>query len=196
MKKLALFCALMALAAAPANAQSISSHIDSMAWALAPYGTIKAPSCHSVEIALIGPWGDYALISGVDRNRPTEPTFAVIHINALRIQVDLADLDEDRISTPGFYSMSYIAKHQGGQPWVPDNPGGLFSTVDKVKKITIETVDLKKLDEIPNRAEVSESEMGTSRDQKQLATILFVDKEHADSFQKALQKAIVICKAQ
>ena len=62
--------------------------------------------------------------------------------------------------------------------------------------MTVNTVDLDKLDALRGQSDIPESKMGVSLDERKFAIITFSDQKHADVFQKAIQKAIVLCKAQ
>lgn len=186
----------MILAAFSAHAQNLGTHIDNMREALVPYGEIKGANCHKVEIDLIGPWGDYGIPDGVNKQKPDEFMWAFIKIDTLRVFVDLAVLDEDKVMNHAIFSTRYISEHQRGTEYVADTPAVMIHTGGLNEKITVETVDLKKLNALNGKENVPESQMGITLDQKKAVMILFTDKEHADAFEKALKKAIVICKAQ
>ena len=62
--------------------------------------------------------------------------------------------------------------------------------------MTVHTVDLDKVQALRGQAHVTETQMGLSLDERKFVIIAFSDQEHADAFQKAIQKAIVLCKAQ
>ena len=185
-------------AATLAQGQRMDSYINDLSEALVPYGTITAPNgnCHNVEIELSGPWGDYGMVDG---RRGTEPTFLILKINALRIFVDLANLDEDKGQTMALLSGEDIANHKG--PWQAgelkgSRPAVFIAGSGLNNGMTVYTVDLKKLKALPEGKTVTESQMGVTLDSKRSVIILFSDKGHADAFDKAIKKAIVVCKAQ
>lgn len=179
-----------------AQSQKVDSYLSDMREALVPYGTMTAPTCHAVEIDLAGPWGNKAIPDGTNKDSPDEPTWAVLKTDVLRIFVNLADLDEDKVQNHSLYSLKYISQHQKGTPYVADTPAVMLFTRGLNANMTVHTVDLKKVNALSDQAHVTESQMGLSLDQRKYAIILFSDQQHADAFQKAIQKAIVLCKAQ
>jgi hypothetical protein len=62
--------------------------------------------------------------------------------------------------------------------------------------MTVHTVDLDKVDALRGERNVPDSQLGLTVDTRKSATVAFSDQQHADAFQKAIQKAIVLCKAQ
>ena len=179
-----------------AQGQKIDSYLSDMREALAPYGTMTAPTCHAVEIDLVGPWGNQAIPDGTDKDAPGQPTWAILKVDVLRIFVNLAGLDEDKVQNHGLYSLKYIGQHQKGSPYVADTPAVMLFTHGLNDYLTVHTVDLEKINTLPDKAHATESQMGLSIDQRKYAIVLFSDQQHADAFQKAVQKAIVLCKAQ
>lgn len=186
----------MVMAALPAQAQKADSYLNDMREALVPYGTMTAPSCHAVEIDLTGPWGNEALPDGTDPASPEEFTWSVLQADVLRLYVNLADLDEDKVMNKPLFSIGYISKHQKGTRYVPDNPAVMLVTHGLNATMMVHTVDLKKMDHLHGTAHATENQMGVSMDQRKFAIILFSDQQHADAFARAIQKAIVLCKAQ
>ena len=179
-----------------AQGQKVDSYLNDMREALVPYGTMTAPTCHRVEIDLSGPWGNQAIIDGTDKTAPGQPTWAILKVDVLRIFVDLTDLDEDKVQEPSLYSLKYISQHQKGTPYVADTPAVALFSHGLNAYMTVHTVDLDKINALSDKNHITESQMGLSIDQRKFALILFSDQQHADAFQKAVQKAIVLCKAQ
>ena len=173
--------------------QKIDSYMADMREALKPHGVMAGTDCHALEIDLNGPWGNYALPDGLDKNGGF--TWAVLKIDTHRVFLDLADLDEDKLSNHAIFSLDYISKHQRNSKWAADTPTvGLQAK--GLKRITVHQVDLEKLGSLHGQTNVPEERLGLNIDQKQVVFILFSDQQHADYFQKAVQKAIVLCKAQ
>jgi hypothetical protein len=176
-----------------ASGQKIDSYMADMREALEPYGVLAGNDCHAMEIDLNGPWGNYALPDGLDKSG--EFTWTVLKMDTHRVFLDLADLDEDKISNHAVFSLEYIRKHQPNSKWVADTPTvGLQAK--GLKRITVHQVDLDKLASMRGQTKVTEDKMGLNIDQKQAVFILFSDQQHADYFQKAIEKAIILCKAQ
>jgi hypothetical protein len=170
--------------------------VISLTGLLAHAQTIAAKNCHNLEIALHGPWGDYAIPAGVNEEKPGELLWAIIKVDVLRIFVDLADLDEDNVHNHAIFSLEYIGKHQKGKPYVADTPTVIVGTKGLNTKMTVNTVDLDKIKALDGQREITESQMGLTIDRRKAAFFLFIDQEHADAFEKAIKKAIVVCKAQ
>jgi len=195
MKRFCSVCLVMFVALV-VSAQKIDSHIGKMGEALVPYGKITATNCHSVEIELDGPWGYYALPDGVNPIRQDEYTWTIIQANLLRVNFDLAKLDEDKVLNDPVFSLDYIRKHEKGTRYVADRPTVMLRTSGVNDRILAHKVDLKKLEAISAKGGVTEAQMGVTVAESKGATILFLDKEHADAFEKAVKKAIVVCRAQ
>ena len=112
----------MMLFSLPVRAQKVDSYLNDMNEALAPYGaTLTSNSCHSVQIDLSGPWGTAAIPSGVD-DKTHELRWMFLKIDAKRILVDLADLDEDKLRNQPIFSVEYLRRHVKGTPYDPDTP--------------------------------------------------------------------------
>jgi len=62
--------------------------------------------------------------------------------------------------------------------------------------MTVNTIDPEKVHALRGQTHVTDAQMGLSIDERKYALLLFADQQHADAFQKAIQKAIVVCKAQ
>jgi hypothetical protein len=174
--------------------QKIDSYMADMREALEPYGAMAGNDCHALEIDVNGPWGHYALPDGIGKDG--EFTWAVLKMDTHRVFLDLADLDEDKISNNGVFSLEYISKHHSSNSkWVADTPTVVLHAKG-LKRITVHQVNLEKLASLRGQPNVPEEKLGLNIDQKQSVFILFSDQQHADYFQKAIQKAIVLCKAQ
>jgi hypothetical protein len=193
-KPLALLCTVLMLSAS-AFGQKIDSYISEMREALVPNGTLNAPSCHAVLIELTGPWANYALPDGVNKETG-ELTWAVLRLDVLRLYVDLSDLNEDKVTNHPIFSLEYISKHQKGTKYVADTPAVMISTSGLNSKMTVNTIDLDKVHALRGQTDITENQMGLSIDERKGAIVTFSDQQHADVFQKAIQKAIVLCKAQ
>ena len=178
----------------PHDGQSTGSYIHDMGEALVPYGTITAPNCHKVEIELHGLWGQYAIPSGINQQKPDELLWAIININVFRIFVDLSTLNEDKVKNQGIFSLKYVASHRRG-PHVPDIPMVMIVSQGLNSEMIDHEIDLDKIKALEGRTDIRESELGLTIHSHKSAFILFQDQEHADAFEKAIKKAIVVCKA-
>ncbi len=163
--------------------------------ALVPYGTITAPNCHKVEIDLIGPWGQYAIPASINQQKPDKYDWGIIQVDVIRIFVDLATLDEDKVNNQAIFSLEYVANHKRGTPYVSDSPMVMIVSQGLNNEMTLNRVDLAKI-EAWTGPTIPESQMGITVDARKAAFILFEDQQHADAFEKAIKKAIVVCKAQ
>lgn len=194
------FTLLVPVTVLSAQGQTVASYMYDMGEALVPHGTIKGSNCHSVEIDLLGPWGDYAIPDGINKQKPDELTWAVIKVNARKIFLDLADLNEDKVDNNVIFSMEDASQHQDGEPYTPDTPIVSISTTGLNTEMTVWTVDLTKLKALQGQTHLTasqlDSELGITIEGRRGEFIVFSDKQHADAFQKAIQKAIVVCKAQ
>ena len=161
--------------------------------AVLPFGTLTGSGCHNLIFELNGPWANYALPDGTKANG--ELTWSVLKVNVLRLFVDLADLDEDKVQNQSLFSLDYISKHVKGTRYEPDSPAVLLFTKGLNSKLVVHTVDLDKVATQQSRSK-TESGMGVTLDERKFAILLFSDQEHADVFSKALQKAIVVCKSE
>ena len=186
---------LVLFVASLAQGQTIESHIHDMGEALVPYGKITAPNCHKVEIDLIGPWGQYAIPKGINQQKPDEYNWAIIKIDVIRIFVDLSTLDEDKVQNKAIFSLQYVGSHKRGTPYVPDHPMVMIVSQGLNNEMMLHRVDLDKINAWNGRTTIPESQMGVTMDARKAAFILFEDQEHADAFEKAIKKAIVVCKA-
>jgi hypothetical protein len=195
MKPVVLLCSVLMLSASMFG-QKIDSYVSDMREALVPYGTLTAPTCHAVEIDLNGPWAHFAIPDGTNKNSPGELTWLVLKVNVLRLYVNLSDLDEDQVESQPIFSLEYISKHQKGTRYIADTPSVMLFTHGLNTNMTVHTVDLDKIDALPALTHATESQMGVSLDERKSAIIIFSDQRHADVFRKAIQKAIVLCKAQ
>ena len=178
-----------------AHGQKIESYISDVREALVPYGTVTGPTCHAVEIDLTGPWGTYAIPAGPDKDTG-ELTWLFFKVDILRLYVDLSDLNEDKVLNQPIFSLEYVGKHQKGTAYVADTPVVTLSMSGLNKTMTLESVDLAKVDALRGQTKITESQWGLSIDQSKMVMIPFSDQQHADAFQKAIQKAIILCKAQ
>ena len=184
--------AVVILVAVSAFAQSVEPYLSNMKDALEPYGTVVGENCHSLKIELNGPWGYRAIPEGVDDSEPDELTWAILRVNTLRMYLDLSTLD-DNVGNNPIYSMQNLRRHQKGGRYVPDSPSVFFSAAGS-HGFTVRKVDLKKVESLPAGTFATESEMGAFTVERRGATILFVDQQHADEFQKALTNGISSCK--
>lgn len=188
----------MTLLVLPVHGQKIESYLNDMREALVPYGTMTAPTCHEVEIDLTtGPVGTYLFPEHADRgvNDPSQ-TWAIIKVDVRRVFVDLSDLDEDKVYKMSLFSGEYINSHQKGTPYVADTPVVMLNAHGLNANLTVHAVDLDKVHALRGKTNVTEDQMGLFVDLRKGAMITFSDQQHADVFQKAIQKAIVLCKAQ
>jgi hypothetical protein len=178
-----------------ASGQKVDFYIQEMSQALLPYGTLTAPTCHAVEIDLKGPWANYALPDGVGKENG-ELTWSILKLDVIRLDVNLSDLDEDKVMNHPIFSLEYINKHRKGTPYIADTPAVMLFTLGPNNNMTVHTVDLDKMEALGGHTHTSESHMGVSHNERKFAIITFSDQEHAGAFQKAILKAIVLCKAQ
>ncbi len=191
MKKVAVLAAL--ISALPARGQKVESYIFQMGQSLVPYGTVSAPTCHQAEIHLSGPWGNFAIPSGTDANG--ELTWMVLKIDTLQIDFDLSELDEDNVKNQAIFSLGYLAKRQKGTRPIADTPMVMFSTNGLNTYMLVQTIDPEKMDALKGQV-VTDRQMGLTLGQSKVAFMLFTDQQHADAFERAIRKAIVLCKAQ
>jgi hypothetical protein len=113
--------------------------------------------------------------------------WAVVKVDVLRIYVDLADLDEDKVYKLALFSGEYVNKHQKGTPFAADTQAVMLNT---------HGLNIDKVHALRGKTDITEDQMGLFIDMRKGAIITFSDQQHADAFQKAIQKAIVLCKAQ
>jgi len=192
-------CAAMTLLVLPVNGQKIESYLNDMKEALVPYGTMTARSCHAVEIDLttVIQVGTYLLPERPNVEVTDESQrWAVVKVDVLRIYVDLADLDEDKVYKLALFSGEYVNKHQKGTPFAADTQAVMLNTHGLNSNLTVHAVDLDKVHALRGKTDITEDQMGLFIDMRKGAIITFSDQQHADAFQKAIQKAIVLCKAQ
>jgi len=192
--KIGRLTGLLFLFALAAHGQKIDAYMKDMQEALAPYGKMTTSSCQSILIETNGPWANYALPAGVDKEGGGL-TWAVLKVDVLRLYVNLSDLDEDKVQNKPIFSLEYLSKHQKGTPYVADTPAVMIFTRGLNATMIVHTIDPDKVHALRGQTHVSEKEMGLSMDERKFAIITFTDQEHADVFQKAIQKAIVVCKA-
>lgn len=193
-RRLFWVCAAMMLLALPVHGQKIESYLNDMREALVPYGTMTAPTCHEVEIDMLGTLGNFAVPDGTDKNG--ELTWAILKVDVLRLYVNLSDLDEDKVQNQAIFSLQYLSDHKKGTRYVADTPMVMLSTHGLNTNVTVNAVDLDKVNALRGKTNVTEDQMGLFVDLRKGAMITFADQRHADVFQKAIQKAIVLCKAQ
>ena len=183
------------LCALSLQGQNISSYIHDLGEALVPYGEITASSCHNVEIDLNGPWGEYAIPSGINEQDRSQLKWAILKIDIIRIFVDLATLDEDKVKNQAIFGLKNVADHKRGTPYKPDQPVVVIVSQGLNNEMMLHRVNLDKIKPLEGRTDIRESQMGITMDSSKAAFILFEDQEHADAFEKAIKKAIVVCKA-
>lgn len=183
-------------ASVSAHGQTIDSRLHDMNEALAPYGDVATDTCRNLLIDLKGPWGNFALPDGIDKDSPDQFTWSILKADILRLYVNLTVLDEDKVTNHALFSMEYLSKHQKGKPYVADIPTVMLFTKGLNANVVVHAVDLDKVNALHGQTNVSEEQLGWSMDERKYAVITFQDQQHADAFAKAVQKAIVLCKAQ
>lgn len=186
---------ILILLVQPLFGQKIDSYIKDIGEALVPNGTLYAPTCHNAVIEIKGSWANFAIPDGVDK-KSGEFTWSVLRSDVIRIFFDFSDLDEDKVQNHPVFSLGYIQKHKKGTPYVADTPTVMFFTKGLNNKMTVNTIDLDLVEKLHGRNSVTEKQMGLSIDERKFAFIQFVDQQHADIFQKAIQKTIILCKGQ
>ncbi len=188
-------CCLILFGALSVYGQNVGSYIHDIGEALTPYGTISTPNCHKVEIDLNGLWGKYAIPQGIDQQQPGDYKWAILDINLFRIFVDLSTLDEDKVHNKAIFSLEYVANHKPGTPYVPNTPMVSLRSQGLNHDMTLDKIDLDKLKALEGQTDIRESQLGLTVETRPAALILFKDQEHADAFEKAIKKAIIVCKA-
>ena len=118
-----------------------------------------------------------------------------IKLNTFRLYLDLCKLDEDHVENQAIFSLEFLSQHPREVRPRPDTPMVILSTSSINENMTFVSVDSDKVHSLHGMTGTA-SEMGLSMNQGRLAMIPFSDQQHADAFQKAIQKAIVLCKAQ
>jgi hypothetical protein len=194
-KTFALFCLGLSFSV-NAYGQKIDSYMNDMREALFPYGTMKGSNCHSLEIDLNGPWANFAIPDGTNKDKPGELTWSVLKADAFRLFIDLSDLDEDKVQNQPMFSLEYLSGHQKGTPYVADTSSVLIFTKGLNSQMKVHVVDFDKVQALRGQTKVTENQMGVTLTERKFAFVLFSDQQHAEVFEKALQKAIVVCKAQ
>jgi hypothetical protein len=191
-------CAVMTLLVLPVHGQKIESYLNDMREGLVPYGTLTGANCHRMVIDLhqSGLWGAFATIDGTNPDKPGEPTGTILRFDVLQISVDLAALDEDNVRNLDLFSTDYVTKHEKGTPFVADTPAIWLHASGLNGKMTLQTIDLSKAHALSGQKNITWTDLGFAVVERKLAFIPFSDQQHADAFQKAIQKAIVLCKAQ
>ena len=179
-----------------APAQKLDDYMHDMSEALLPDMMVRQASCHSLMLEIHGPWGNFAIPDGTDKDHPGQLTWSVVKIDIQQIWIDLSKLDEDKIQNVKLFSLEYISKHQRGTPYVADTHGITLFTKGINNEMTVNNVDLDKVHALEGQTHLTDSQLGVGIDERKYAILIFKDQEHADVFQKAIQKAIVICKAQ
>jgi hypothetical protein len=66
----------------------------------------------------------------------------------------------------------------------------------ELNHMTVHQLDLEKLKALQGETKIPEDKFQFTVKEVGVALIEFSDEQHADYFQKAIQKAIVLCKAQ
>jgi hypothetical protein len=178
------------------SGQKVDFYIHDLSEALVPYGTVKISACHNLMLELHGPWGNFAIPDGNDKDHTGQLTWTVIKVDVSQIWIDLALLDEDKVQNFKLFSLEYLSKHEKGTPYVADTPAVMISTTGLNNQMTVNTIDPDKVHALRGQTHVTDAQMGLSIDDRKYAFLLFADQQHADAFQKAIQKAIVVCKAQ
>jgi hypothetical protein len=191
----AAFVAFFPLAIS-AHSQKLDDYMRDMNEALLPDMIVRQAYCHNLMVEIHGPWGNFAIPDGTDRDHPVQLTWSVVQIDVQQIWIDLSKLDEEKVQKIDLFSLEYISKHQKGTPYVTDTHAVTLFTKGLNNEMTVNTVDLKKVRALEGQTHLTDSQLGIGIDERKYAILIFKDQEHADVFYKAIQKAIVLCKAQ
>jgi hypothetical protein len=189
-----IIIAFLSLCAFQAGAQGTDAYIQDMEQAMHPFGLIEAHTCHNVTIHPANRLGLLWIPSGV--NSQGETTYSAFAIDAVRINLDLSALNEDKIMTDTMISSSYFDNHKLGAPMVPDTPIVLIPSISPRHQITVYAVDFDKLKDLQQKTQVTEDTLISKVEQRMAVIVPFSNKDQAEAFKNALQKAIVVCKAQ
>lgn len=190
-----LLIALTLCSTPKSAAQSIDTYMKQMRDSFAPLGYIKGDNCHNLVFETEGPWMNMAIPDGVDE-RDRDLTWSVVAADALRISVDLASLDEDKIMSRNLYDIADIRKHrQLGTPYEANVATVLIATSGPTSLMTVHVVDLDKAARYLYSTNVPENALGVTIQQRRSAFLLFTNDDQAKRFASALSKAIVVCKA-
>ncbi len=166
-----------------------------MRGSLFPVASLKGESCHHLEIEMKGPWGDFAIPAGMSKQHPGEIEWMFIKLDTFRLYLDLGKMDEDKVLNQAIFSLEHLSQHADEVRPRPDTPMVMLSTSGINENMTVVSVELDKVHSLHGEIGTA-GEMGLSMDQRRLAVIPFSDQQHADAFQKAVQKAITLCKVQ
>jgi hypothetical protein len=142
MKPATLLCAVLMLGQS-AFGQKVDSYISDMGEALVPYGTLNAQTCHSILIQLHGPWANYAIPDGIEKDSSDKPTWTVVKADVIRLYLNLSNLDADKVQNYAVFSLDYIGKHQKGTRYVADTPAVMLFASGLNAHMTVNTVDLE-----------------------------------------------------
>lgn len=176
------------------EAQKADTYIHEMEQALPPGGHIEAPNCHKVEIHPASILTGFGLATGT--NEQGELLWNIYSIDTLQFEVDMTDLNEDKVMNNMVSSVSSISHHTKGTPYPDPDLAVVLIPATKPKKIEVHAVNLDKLASLSRTSNLSESAMGATIEQRPSVFISFSDKDRADKFVNALKKAIIACKAQ
>jgi hypothetical protein len=188
-----LFVLLMSTIAIGSPAYGQHKYIDTMKEALGYAGAISGKDCHNLQVDLYR-WQTVFIPRETDPKNPGGYLWTVIEVKTIHLYLDLADLDEEKITNQAVFSGGYLKDHKNGAPWLADVPLVSFDT-EGLKKFLEADVDLNKVRDVQNGREIKESELGVSSDYKRAALVLLPSQRDADYFKKALHNAIVTCKA-
>ena len=182
------------LCTSQAHAQGVDAYITAMEQAMHPFGIIEVHTCHNVTIHPANHLGLLWIPSGV--NSHGETTYSAFAIDEVRLNLDLSALDEDKVLSDVMISSSYFDKHKLGTPMVPDTPTVLIPAISPRHQITVYAVDLDKMRDVQQETHVTEDSLISKVEQRMAVIVTFSNKDQAEAFKSALQKAIVVCKAQ
>jgi|ERR1039458_5555974 hypothetical protein len=189
-----IIVAFLSLCAFQADAQGTDVYIKDMEQAMHPFGIIDAHTCHSVTIHPANRLGMLWIRDGI--NSQGENTYSAFAIDEVRINLDLATLNEDKVISDVMISSSYFDNHKLGTPMVPDTPIVLIPALSPRHQITVYAVDFDKLKDHQQKNQVTEDSLISKVEQRMAVIVTFTNKDQAEAFKNALQKAIIVCKAQ
>jgi hypothetical protein len=84
---LKVFAAITAIAALSisTSGQKIDSYLHDLSETLVPYGTVKNSACRNLTLEFHGPWGNFAIPDGRDKDHLEQLTWTVIKVDVSEI---------------------------------------------------------------------------------------------------------------
>src|ERR1700744_149558 len=167
-----------------AQAQKLDDYMHDMSEALLPDIIVRQASCHSLMLEIHGPWGNFAIPDGTDKDHPNQLTWSVVKIDVQQIWIDLSKLDEEKVQNAKLFSLEYISRHQKSTPYVADTHAITLFTKGLNDEMTVNTVDIAKVRALEGKTLLTDSQLGLGSEERKSESLIFKDQERADGSQE------------